>query len=226
MKPVFRSQGLVCKSRLEKLQDHKREFAHDMPHVATLLEAVQQFKPTALIGVSTIKSAFNQQVIEAMAEINDRPMIFPLSNPTDKSECTFQEAMQWSNGRVLFASGSPFEPVTWQGKIITPAQSNNAYVFPALGHAAVLAQAKKLPEEVFLMSAAALSKISTVEQLQQGHLFPPFSDIIPTSKKMMLELCTYFEECGLGARPAGSTWNEIIKEGMWTPTAAALQASM
>lgn len=197
-----------------------------MPFVPNLLEAVRKCKPTALIGVSTIASAFNQQVIESMAEINDRPIIFPLSNPTEKSECTFQEAMQWTSGRVLFASGSPYEPLKWQGKKVTPAQSNNAYVFPALGHAAVLARAKQLPQEVFLMAAEALSTITCVEQLQQGHLFPPFNDIIPTSKKIMLQLCTFFEEAALGSRPAGSTWAEIIEEGMWEPTASALKARM
>lgn len=211
---------------MKVLQGHKLTFAHDVPFVPNLLEAVRQFKPTALIGVSTIASSFNQQIIEAMAEINDRPMIFPLSNPTDKAECTFQEAMQWTNGKVLFASGSPFDPVNWQGKTITPAQANNAYVFPALGHAAVLAKASQIPQEVFLMAAEALSTVSTVEQLQQGHLFPPFNKIIPTSKKIMLQLCEYFEESGSGSRPAGSTWAQVVEEGMWTPTASAVKARM
>lgn len=190
------------------------------------MTAIQQIKPTALIGVSTVASSFNQQIIEAMAEVNERPVIFPLSNPTSKSECTFQEALQWSNGRVLFASGSPFEPIQWQGRTLTPAQANNAYVFPALGHAAVLAQAKKLPQEVFLMASEVLSNMSSVDQLEQGHLFPPFNDIIPMSKKMMLQLCAYFEESGLGSRPAGSTWEQVIEQSMWTPIHSSVKARM
>jgi malate dehydrogenase (oxaloacetate-decarboxylating)(NADP+) len=211
---------------LKGLQHHKLAFAHDVHFVPNLLEAVQHFKPTALLGVSTIPSAFNQKVIEAMAEINKRPIIFPLSNPTHKSECTYAEAVQWTGGKVLFASGSPFDSLNWQGKDLTPAQANNAYVFPALGHAAVLAKSRKLPQEVFLMTAEALSKLSSIEQLQQGHLFPPFSEIIPTSKKIIIQLCEYFEESGLGSRPAGSSWEEVVEEAMWTPSQAMLKSRM
>lgn len=219
-------QGLVCKSRWERLQHHKLDFAHDVPFVPNLLEAVRTFKPTALIGVSTIPSAFTREIVTAMAEINDRPMIFPLSNPTEKSECTFVEAMEWTSGRVLFASGSPFDPVERDGKTFSPAQANNAYVFPALGHAAVLAQAQSLPQEVFLMTAEALSQVSSVEQLQQGFLFPPFSEIIPTSRSIMLELCKYFEEQSIGTRPAGYTWEQVVDEQMWNPTTTTVMARM
>lgn len=98
-------QGLVCKSR-SALQPHKQAFAHAVEYVADLQSAVERIKPTALIGVSTQASSFTRPIIEAMAQINARPIIFPLSNPTDKSECTFVEALQWTCGRVLFASGA------------------------------------------------------------------------------------------------------------------------
>lgn len=101
-------QGLVCKSRVS-LQPHKQAFAHNVEYVPDLQIAVDRFRPTALIGVSTQASSFTKPIIEAMARHNKRPIIFPLSNPTDKSECTFQDALKWTSGQVLFASGTiPF----------------------------------------------------------------------------------------------------------------------
>jgi Malic enzyme, NAD binding domain len=209
-------QGLVCRSR-DNLQQHKLLFAHDIAFAPTLLAAVRKYRPTALVGVSTIASSFSQPIIEAMAQQNERPLIFPLSNPTDKSECTFEEAMMWSRGRALFASGSPFDALTWQGQTFVPAQANNAYVFPALGHAAILARAQQLPQAVFLLVAEVLSTLSPDEALLTGHLFPPFGEIIPTSKKIIVKLCEYFEETGLGLRPAGHTWEQVVENDMWAP---------
>ena len=105
------SKGLVCKSRLDGLQPHKVAFAHDVEYQPDLLSAISAVKPTALIGVSTIGGAFTEDVVKAMCALNERPIIFPLSNPTSKSECTFEQAMAWSDGKVVFASGSPFDPV-------------------------------------------------------------------------------------------------------------------
>ncbi|GBG68541.1 hypothetical protein CBR_g3085 [Chara braunii] len=105
------SKGLVCKSRLAELQHHKIPFAHDIPYQPSLVEAVRAIRPTVLIGVSTSAGAFTKEVVELMTEINDRPVIFPLSNPTSKSECTYKDAFEWSKGKVVFASGSPFPPL-------------------------------------------------------------------------------------------------------------------
>lgn len=121
-------------------------FAHALPPCKTLAAAVQQLRPTALIGVSTMAGAFTPEVLQAMAALNERPIVFPLSNPTSKSECTFEAAVAATGGRVLFASGSPFGPVAapGSGRMLHPAQANNAYIFPAVGHAAVLAHCREI----------------------------------------------------------------------------------
>eukprot|EP00892_Ulva_mutabilis_P010458 jgi/Ulvmu1/7785/UM004_0014.1 len=210
------SKGLVCKSR-DNLQHHKRDYAHDVPFTPDLQSAVNSIKPTALIGVSTQPSTFTQSIIEAMARYNPRPIIFPLSNPTHKSECTFQEALQWTSGRVLFASGSPFDPIEHQGRKSFPAQANNAYVFPAVGHAAVICKAQSIPDEVFLVAAEVLSKQSPTDAVKHGHLFPPFSSIIQASRDVMIAVCHFFEQAGLGSRPAGYSWEDLAAQSMWTP---------
>ncbi|KAJ9532221.1 hypothetical protein QJQ45_003876 [Haematococcus lacustris] len=181
------SKGLV-----QELQHHKLPFAHDMPHCKTLLEAVNTIRPTTIIGVSAQPNTFTEPVVRAMADFNARPFIFPLSNPTNKSECTFEEAVRWTDGRVLFASGSPFDPLlaythadlssppkhrmpfavnttateraAWAiastKRFIRPAQANNAYVFPAVGLAAVVTQASSISDEVFLLAAEALADLA------------------------------------------------------------------
>jgi malate dehydrogenase (oxaloacetate-decarboxylating)(NADP+) len=132
-----------------------------------------------------------------MCEHNERPIVFPLSNPTSKAECTFEQAFEWTNGKVLFASGSPFDPITVNGVTHSPAQANNAYVFPALGHAAVIAGATSLPEEAFLLAAESLAKITSVKEVEQGHLFPHFDGILSVSKGVILEVRPHSACCRL-----------------------------
>ena len=125
----------------------QKPFAHDVPACKTLLEAIRQVRPTVLIGVSTQAGSFDGEVLAAMSELNARPIIMPLSNPTSKAECTFAEAVAASQGRVLFASGSPFPPQAHPsvaGRTLCPAQANNAYIFPAVGHAAVLTRCREI----------------------------------------------------------------------------------
>src|SRR4029453_17663152 len=127
----FDSHGLVVRSRGD-LSDYKRPYAHDHAATRSLLEAITTLRPTALLGLSTQGGAFTQPVLRAMAEVNERPVIFALSNPTAKSECTAEEAYRHSDGRAVFASGSPFDPVILGTRRFTPGQGNNAYIFPGL----------------------------------------------------------------------------------------------
>lgn len=202
------SKGLVCSTRLESLQPHKRPFAHEINRASTeiptsLAEAIDLIQPSVLIGVSTSFGAFSPSIIRKMASINDRPVIFPLSNPTDKSECTFEEAFRESNGRVLFASGSPFSPIdASNGRLYYPSQANNAYVFPAIGYAASLCQASRIPDETFYLAAKALSRMVNPSKVDStGALFPPFSSIRSVSTTLMAviahDLCTK----GIGVVP-------------------------
>ncbi|KAG1657236.1 hypothetical protein FOA52_000439 [Chlamydomonas sp. UWO 241] len=192
------SKGLVCKSRLEGLQHHKLPFAHDVPFCGDLASAVRAIRPSVLIGVSTVAGAFTEEVVRLMAEYNDRPIIFPLSNPTSKAECTFEQAHAWSGGRVIFASGSPFEPITTApGVVVTPAQANNAYIFPAVGGAASLMRWGEITDEMFLLAAEALAGMATQDEIRSGRLFPPFSHILdlrnPQTKRIQY-IGTYISE--------------------------------
>ena len=194
------SKGLVCASRTN-LQHHKLAFAHDVPQCASLEEAIAALRPTVLIGVSTSRGAFNAHILRQMAEMNPRPIIFPLSNPTSKAECTFQEAFAATDGKLFFASGSPFPPLTHLGKTYTPAQANNAYVFPAIGHAAVLCDAAAITDEVFLLAAEALAEMTTRDELDHGMLFPRFSSIRSVSTHLIAAIANDMVACGLGRMP-------------------------
>ncbi len=131
---LFDVNGLMVAARPD-LADFQKPFAHEHAPVDSFVAAVEVLKPTGIIGVSTVPKLFNQAVIEAMARINERPIIFPYSNPTSRSECTAEEAYKWSDGRAIFASGSPFPPVHIEGKSFVPGQGNNVYIFPAMGMA-------------------------------------------------------------------------------------------
>ena len=218
-------QGVVSKAR-KNLQHHKLAFAHDVQPHADLLSAVHAIKPTALIGVSTVAGAFTSDVLCAMAQHNPRPIVFPLSNPTHLAECTYEQAMDTTGGRVLFASGSPFQPVTRGTVTYHPAQANNAYVFPAIGHAAVIAQAKSIPDDIFLVAASVLANVTTEEQLNEGWLFPRFDNILDASQSVMLACCEHFERLGLGHKPAGAlNWQQAISSALWmNPILEALPA--
>ena len=174
------SKGLVVASRGD-LQSHKRPFAHEHAPIATLEEAVRELAPTALIGVAAQPNAFSEPVLRALASGTARPIVFALSNPTSKAECTSEEAYRWTDGRVLFASGSPASPVTLGDKHFVPQQSNNVYIFPGLGLGVVLTQARAVTERMFLAAARALAGVVSEDDLAKGSLFPLLENIRATS---------------------------------------------
>jgi malate dehydrogenase (oxaloacetate-decarboxylating)(NADP+) len=172
--------GLIESSRTD-LTDFQKPFAHRHAPLKDFLSAVESIKPTGIIGVSAVPKLFNQTVIEAMARINSRPIIFPYSNPTSCSECTAEEAYRWSQGRAIFASGSPFMPVRFDGKTLVPGQGNNVYIFPALGMAIYAAEARRVTDEMFLCAARSVAEQVTPEDLDAGLIYPPQSDILKSS---------------------------------------------
>ena len=170
------TQGLVVKGR-PKLAEHKLPYAHDHPAVADFLAAVETLQPTVIIGVAALGGAFTRPVLEAMARINERPIVFALSNPTSKSECTAEEAYRWTGGRAIFACGSPFPPVTLDGRTFVPRQGNNSYVFPGVGLGAIASGARHITDEMFSSAAHALARQVTEGDLAQGSIYPALTRI-------------------------------------------------
>ena len=165
------SQGLVVKER-KGLNRSKLSFAHYHAPVKNMLDIINTVKPTALIGVSGQSQSFSKPVLQAMARINERPIIFALSNPTSMSECTAEQAYGWTEGRCVFASGSPFESVTMNGESFTPGQGNNAYIFPGVGLGAVISRSRTVPDTLFLVAAEILSSMVT-DAVSYTHLTLP-----------------------------------------------------
>ena len=173
---LFDSRGLVIAERGD-LAAHKRPFAHPHAPVAGFVEAIEALRPTGIIGVAATAGAFNQAAIEAMARLNRQPIVFALSNPTSKAECSAQQAYEWSDGRARFASGSPYDALTVHGRRFVPRQGNNSYVFPGIGLGAIAVRAKRITDEMFLAAARTLADQVSGADLEQGSLYPPLADV-------------------------------------------------
>ena len=184
------SRGLIVKDR-EDLSDEKIPFAHDHSISNNLFDIIESIRPTALIGISGQGQAFSRDVLELMAKINERPIIFALSNPTSVSECTAYQAYQWTEGRCLFASGSPFDPVELDGKIFVPGQGNNAYIFPGVGLGIVLSRSNIISDDLFLIAADTLSSLVSDEELINGQIYPSLSNIRYVSKKIAINVAKH-----------------------------------
>ena len=183
------SQGLVTKKRLDSkasLPHHKVPYAHPIDvDCPDLMSACEYLKPTGLIGVSAQPKSFTKEMLQKMAEWNEQPIICALSNPTSKAECTAEEAYEWTNGRAIFSSGSPFDPVTLSdGTTRVPGQGNNAYIFPGVGLGILAAGATKITNHDMLIAAQTLALQVSEEQLAVGCLYPPLSEIRTVSKQI------------------------------------------
>jgi malate dehydrogenase (oxaloacetate-decarboxylating)(NADP+) len=197
---LFDINGLMVKSRTD-VAAFQKPFALDHAPINRFVDAVRALRPTGIIGVSTVPKLFNQQVIEAMAAINERPIIFPYSNPTSRSECTAEEAYRWSNGRAIFASGSPFPPVEIAGKTLVPGQGNNVYIFPAMGMAVYATEATRVTEEMFIIAAKSVAEQVSDESLASGLIYPPQSRIFEASLHVACRVAGYIFEKGLARVP-------------------------
>jgi malate dehydrogenase (oxaloacetate-decarboxylating)(NADP+) len=180
--------GLVVKARTD-LMAHNLPYAHDHPPLG-FVEAIDAIRPHVLIGATGAPATFTQAVIERMSAVNTRPVIFALSNPTSRAECTPEQAYAWSGGRAIFASGSPFGPVTFGGRVFRPAQGNNAYVFPGIGLGAVACRARTLPDELFLVAARTLAKMVRQKDLDEGAIYPPLQEIRKVSLAIAVGIAT------------------------------------
>lgn len=171
---LFDSQGLVVKSR-DKLTEHKRAYAHEHAGTDDFVTAIRTLKPTGIIGVAAVGGTFTKAVLEEMAKLNERPIVFALSNPTSQAECTAEEAYRWTAGRALFACGSPFDPVKVGGRTFVPRQGNNSYIFPGIGLGAVASGTRCITDDVFMAAAHRLAHLVSESDLEQGSLYPALS---------------------------------------------------
>ncbi|HUC85544.1 MAG TPA: NAD-dependent malic enzyme [Candidatus Acidoferrales bacterium] len=175
------SKGLIVKGR-EQLTEHKLHYAHDQAPCADLLSAIKAIKPSMLMGVSGQPKTFTREIISLMAEMNQRPVIFALSNPTSKAECTAEEAYLWTNGRAVFASGSPFAPVRLNDTTLVPGQGNNAYIFPGVGLGIICSGGRRVTDSMFIAAARTLAGLVRESELAEGRVYPSLSRIHEVSQ--------------------------------------------
>jgi len=210
------SKGLVVKSRTD-LTGHKLDYAHDHEFITDFLTAVQVLKPTAIIGVSGQAGRFNKEVLEAMAAINERPIVFSLSNPTSKTECTAEQAYNYTDGRAVFASGSPFPEVIYKGRKFVPGQGNNVYIFPGVGMGVMASWATQVTNEMFLLAARILANEVSETDLRIGRVYPPLPRTRDVSREIAIAVADLAYRRGLASRPRPENLEEYIDSLMYDP---------
>src|SRR6516162_5359793 len=213
---MFDVNGVLEPGRTD-LFDFQRPYAH--PHAASrdFVASIESIKPTAILGVSTVGKTFTRPVIEAMSRLNQRPIIFALSNPTEHAECTPEEAYRWSQGKALYASGVQFPPVSYGGRTFLPGQGNNFYIYPAVGMAIYATQPKRVTDEMFIEAAHALADQVTPAELEQGLLFPPQSNILETEIKVAARVAQVVFEEGLAGVPRPDDCQAFIRSHVYKP---------
>lgn len=210
------SKGLIVKGR-DPLKSHTLPFAHEHEPITGIATAIDSLQPTVLIGATGRRGIFDQPVIEAMSRANERPIVFALSNPTSRSEATAEEVYGWSNGRAIFASGSPFDPVTVNGKTLIPGQSNNVYIFPGIGLGVTACRIRRISDEMFLSAARAVAGMVTQKNLDQGRLFPELDQIREVSLEIGVAISRLAFEQGLAGIDEPDDLREYIASRMYEP---------
>ncbi len=208
-------EGLVVKSRNDLLP-HNLPYAHD--HSSTdFISAIKQIKPHILIGATGFPGTFTQEAIELMAEFNQHPAIFALSNPTSRAECTAEQAYEWTQGRAIFTSGSPFSEVKYKDKVFKPGQGNNAYIFPGIGLGAVVCEAQRISEDMFLAAARTLADLVSEEDLSVGSIYPPLQNIREVSLQIALAVAEEVIASELGSIQRPNNLKQLIEDYMYEP---------
>ncbi|MFW2373860.1 MAG: NAD-dependent malic enzyme [Gammaproteobacteria bacterium] len=209
-------KGLLVKSRKD-LAEHNLAYAHDHPGMS-FVDAIKSIKPHILIGATGVHGAFTEQAIRLMAEVNERPAIFALSNPSSHTECTAQQAYEWTDGRAIFASGSPSQVVNYKDRAFHPGQGNNAYVFPGVGLGAIACEASQIVDDMFLAAADALASMVKPEHLQLGSIFPPLNHLRAISLKIACAVAETAYAQNLAQKPRPRDLSKAIEELMYDPS--------
>ncbi len=210
------SQGLIVQGR-GALADHKLHYAHDHAACPDLLSAVKSLKPTMLIGASGQPGTFTEEIVRLMAAANERPVIFALSNPTSKAECTAEEAYRWSAGRAVFASGSPFAPVTIGGQTHVPGQGNNAYIFPGVGLGVVSTGARRVTDAMFIQAARTLASLVRESEMAEGRVYPTLQRIHEVSHAIAVAVAGEVYDKKLNTLPRPADLPGYIRSQMFQP---------
>jgi len=216
----FDVNGLVVKGRASILP-HNRRYAHEHPPIHQFLAAVEALQPTAIIGASTVPKLFDERVITAMSRLNQRPIIFALSNPTSRSECSAEEAYTWSNGRAIFASGSPFAPFTYHGKTFAPGQGNNGYIFPGVGLGVIASRARRVTDRMFARAARTLADQTGQADLDVGRIYPSLTRIREVSAHIAVSVAEVAFQDGLAGIARPPDLQELVASTMWAPRYAS-----
>jgi malate dehydrogenase (oxaloacetate-decarboxylating)(NADP+) len=213
---MFDVHGLLEDTRTD-LVDFQKPYAHKHAPTRDFVAAIETIKPTTIIGVSTVGGTFTQKVIEAMSRINERPVVLALSNPTEKAECTPEQAYTWSKGKAIYAAGVQFPPVQFNGQTFLPGQANNFYIFPAVGMAIFATQASRVTDEMFIEAARAVADQVPPELLKQGLLYPLQSNILETEIQTAARVAKLVFDSGLARvnRPADMV--AFIRQHVYTP---------
>lgn len=210
------SRGLVVKNR-ENLKPHNMPYAHEHSP-EDFISAIESIRPNILIGATGRYGSFTEQAVSLMAKINQRPVVFALSNPTSHAECTAAQAYEWTGGRAIFASGSPSESVTYKGSVFKPGQGNNAYIFPGLGLGVMACQASYISDEMFMAAAKTLSSQVAAEQLELGSIYPPLDQLRQVSFKIALAVAETAFKQNYAQIPLPENLSEVINELIYNPT--------
>ncbi|HET7363547.1 MAG TPA: NAD-dependent malic enzyme [Burkholderiales bacterium] len=217
---LFDSHGLVVTGRHD-LAEHKLAFAHPHAAIEDFPSAVRVLRPSAIIGVAAVGGTFTSEVLQDMARINPRPIVLALSNPTSKSECTAEQAYRHTQGRALFACGSPFEPVTVDGERHVPRQGNNSYVFPGIGLGVIASRARRVSDEMFMAAARTLAEQVAPSDLAQGSLYPPLAAIREVSARIAAAVAAIAYEQQVAAGPRPADFLAFAKAQMYEPRYAS-----
>jgi malate dehydrogenase (oxaloacetate-decarboxylating)(NADP+) len=213
---MFDINGLLEDTRKDLL-DFQMPYAHHHVPTRDFVAAIESIHPTAVIGVSTVGGAFNQKVVESISRINERPVIFALSNPTDRAECTAEQAYTWSKGKAIYAAGIQFPPVRFGSQTFLPGQANNFYVFPAIGMAVFATQATRVTDEMFIEAAHAVAEQVPPELLQQGLLFPLQSNILESGVQTAARVSKLVFDSGLARVERPTDIVSFIRRHVYKP---------